>query len=108
MTFIEFVSTLKAGKRKATSQTVVGLPEGEQRQLPPPSSSSTVIANDDLDSPLITSDKFCLHPDDPRNFLKLCSALRILIQRHLTDSNIKEADRLLREYCTELIPVCRL
>lgn len=47
----------------------------------------------------------CLHPDDPENFLKLCRALRILVSRRVTDEEIDEADKLMREYCTELIEV---
>ena len=72
--------------------------------------TSTAITNDNLDSPVTTTttDKFCLNPDDPCNFLKLCSALRILIRQHLTDLDIDQADRLLREYCTELILVHRV
>ena len=49
--------------------------------------------------------KPALHPDDPANFLKLCMALRILVKHTLLDHDISEADRLLREYCTELIQV---
>ncbi|KIJ06435.1 hypothetical protein PAXINDRAFT_158731, partial [Paxillus involutus ATCC 200175] len=47
--------------------------------------------------------KFALHPDDPPNFLKLCTALRILTKRKLTDLEIETADGLIREYGTELI-----
>ena len=61
---------------------------------------------DDLIDAAITQDKFLLHPDDPSNFLKLCAAIRILLRRRLTDSDIDCADRLIREYCTELISVC--
>ena len=57
-------------------------------------------AHDDLDNL-----KPALHPDDPANFLKLCMALCILIKHMLLDCNIVGADRLLREYCTELIRV---
>lgn len=64
-----------------------------------------MAANDDLDSHATKEDRFSLHADDPRNFLKLCSALRILIRRCITESDIDQADRLLREYCTELISV---
>lgn len=68
--------------------------------------STTMVANDDPDSPDTNDERFSMHPDDPCNFLKLCSALRILIQRCLTDLEIDQADRLLREYGTELISVC--
>ncbi|KZP21905.1 hypothetical protein FIBSPDRAFT_739745 [Athelia psychrophila] len=44
-----------------------------------------------------------LHPDDPDNFIKLSTALRLLLARHLTEADISTSDALLREYCTELI-----
>ncbi|KAF8839059.1 hypothetical protein BDN67DRAFT_1012597 [Paxillus ammoniavirescens] len=47
--------------------------------------------------------KFSLHPDDPVNFLKLCSALRIFIKRKLTDTDIETADNLIHEYDLVLI-----
>ncbi|KIJ11914.1 hypothetical protein PAXINDRAFT_15245 [Paxillus involutus ATCC 200175] len=47
--------------------------------------------------------KFTLHPDDPAHFLKLLSALRLLIKHTITDADIEEADQLIREYCTGLI-----
>jgi hypothetical protein len=105
LTFVDSFSTIEANKRKPTSQIIEGLPEGEQHGPPPPPLPSVVIANDDLDSPATNDERFSLHPDDPRNFLKLCSALRILIRRRLTDSSVNQADCLLREYCTELISV---
>ncbi|KZT18076.1 hypothetical protein NEOLEDRAFT_1081034 [Neolentinus lepideus HHB14362 ss-1] len=45
---------------------------------------------------------FRLHPDDPKNFLKLSTALTILTKWTISDVEIDEADRLLREYCSEL------
>lgn len=47
-----------------------------------------------------------LHPDDPDNFVKLSTALRLLLSRELLEEDIDAADDLLREYCTELIGVC--
>ena len=47
---------------------------------------------DDLIDAAITQDKFLLHPDDPSNFLKLCAAIRILLRRWFTDSEIDCAD----------------
>ncbi|KAG0694715.1 hypothetical protein DFH29DRAFT_1006099 [Suillus ampliporus] len=47
--------------------------------------------------------KFGLHPDDPANFLKLSGALRILMQHTLSDTDIDSADRLIRQYVTELL-----
>lgn len=52
-----------------------------------------------------SQDKFSLDPEDPQNFLKLCSALRILVQRRLNDSEVDHADSLLHTYCSELIRV---
>jgi len=46
-----------------------------------------------------------LHPDDPKNFLKLCRAIQILNLRMITEADLQEADRLLREYCAELVTV---
>ena len=66
------------------------------------------IANDDLDGPVTNDARCSLYPDNPWNFLKLCLALRILIRQHVTDSDIEQADCLLRDYCTKLILVCRL
>ena len=94
---------LQAAKRKATSQIVEGLTEGEQRTLPVPHFQPVQDPDDDLGD---THDRFSLHPDDPKNFLKLCSAIRLLIRRRLIDHDIDRADALLRDYCAELIPVC--
>jgi hypothetical protein len=47
----------------------------------------------------------CLHPDDPANFLMLSKALRILLAWELTEEQIDEADKLLREYCSDLVDV---
>jgi hypothetical protein len=47
-----------------------------------------------------------LHPRDPGNFLKLCAALKIFASRKITESQIEEADGLIREYCLELVEVC--
>lgn len=49
-----------------------------------------------------------LHPDDPDNFVKSCTALRILLARELDDADVEVADELIREYCTELIEVCHM
>lgn len=37
------------------------------------------VANNDLDNPVTNDERFSMHQDDPRNFLKLCSAVRILV-----------------------------
>ncbi|KAI0282680.1 hypothetical protein BC826DRAFT_974159 [Russula brevipes] len=96
-------SEIRAAKRKATSQTIPGLPEGEQRILPPPQHPVAMPEDNGLSKSDTTQDKFSLDPDDPANFLKLCSALRILIRHRLNDSEIDQAEDLIRAYCTELI-----
>jgi hypothetical protein len=102
----DIFSTPKAAKRKAVSQTVDGITEGAQRALLPPQPSDAAPSTEDGFTDLgPDQDKFALCSDDPANFLKLCSALRILIRRQLTDRDIDLAEGLLREYCTELISV---
>ncbi|KAG0701855.1 hypothetical protein DFH29DRAFT_999846 [Suillus ampliporus] len=68
---------------------------------PPPPQFNQQDAGDDSEN--LDDLKFSLHPDDPDNFLKLCSALRILVRYVICDVDINEADRLLREYTTGLI-----
>jgi hypothetical protein len=46
-----------------------------------------------------------LHPSDPGNFLKLCTALKILLSRKITNALLDQADNLIREYCLELVEV---
>ena len=84
---LDFILTLntyilEVNKWKAKSQVIDGLPEGEQRALPPPTQISTVVANeeDPIDAD-IPQDKFLLHPDNPSNFLKLCAGIHILLRR---------------------------
>lgn len=48
-----------------------------------------------------------LDPRDPGNFLKLSRALQILTSRTITEEDLLVADKLLREYCTELIMASR-
>ena len=47
-----------------------------------------------------------LHPRDPANFLKLCSAIKILVSPEVTSEQLEDADGLLRSYCLELVEVC--
>ncbi len=101
------ISIPKANKWKAMSQVIKGVPKGEQHVPPPPTQMSTMMANEeDQINASITQDKFQLHLDDPSNFLKLCTAIRILLHRQFTDFNVDHAERLIWEYCTELISVC--
>ena len=46
-----------------------------------------------------------LHPDDPANLLKLCTALKNLVARQITDDQIDTAQKLLESYCKELVSV---
>jgi len=48
---------------------------------------------------------YSLNPRDPANFLKLASALNIFLAGTLTDNEIDQADKLIREYNVELIEV---
>jgi hypothetical protein len=94
-------------KRKATTQTVDGLTEGEIRPVPPPP-APTAPAYEGLDNTDdSTNTKFCLHPDDPENFLKLSAALRIIVRHQISDQDINDVDRLLREYASGLIRVSK-
>lgn len=94
-------------KRKATTQTVDDLTEGEIRPAPPPP-SPTALANEGFGNADDSTDtKFCLHPDDPENFLKLSAALRIIVRHQISDQDINEVDRLLREYTSGLIHVSK-
>jgi hypothetical protein len=95
----------KAAKRKATSQTVEGLPEGEQHVPPPPVNHTMMVTDDNIIDLEASNDKFSLHPDDPVNFLRLSAALQLLVCRRLTDSDIDRAEQLICKYCTELLPV---
>lgn len=92
-------------KRKAASQAVEDLPEGQVRPPPPPPAPQHTLdevpPHDEDDADL----KFSLHPDDPANFLKLCAALQILVQHHINDQQIDTAEQLIREYGAELIKV---
>lgn len=48
-----------------------------------------------------------LHPDDPANFMKLASVLKTFFAQEITRDEVEKGDRELREYCTELMHVCR-
>lgn len=90
----------KAGKRKATSQTVDDLLEGQVRPPPPPPTAGPKSNRyDDAE----TDAKFSLHPDDPGNFLKLCTALRIIIKQRISNEDLDKVDLLIRDYGNELI-----
>ena len=106
--FIKQTHNSKAAKRKATSQTVEGLPEGGQRVPPPPVNHTTVDVAVNIKEPDAAHDKFSLHPDDPGNFLRLSAALHLLVRRRLTDTHIDHAEQLIWEYCTKLLLVSPL
>jgi hypothetical protein len=104
-TSVDFLSTLEAAKWRATLQIVEGLPEGVHRALPAPQDQQQENPDEDLINASNSDDRFLMHPNNSYNFLKLCSALHILVRRCLVDSDIDFADHLLRKYCMELIPV---
>ncbi|THU96176.1 hypothetical protein K435DRAFT_819510 [Dendrothele bispora CBS 962.96] len=58
-------------------------------------------SDDDDDGESRTAPK--LHPEDPANFFKLSSALKLLLSRKLYSSDILEFERLIRDYNCELI-----
>lgn len=74
----------------ASVQEAPALPQAQAEGLP-------VDDDDEIDL------KFKLHHDNPINFLKLGSALRLLMKRTISNVDVETADSLLREYCTELI-----
>jgi hypothetical protein len=49
-----------------------------------------------------------LHMDDIGNFLKLATALKLLLSYEITDNDLNTASSLLQEYCLELITVHHL
>jgi hypothetical protein len=104
LTSVDFLSTLEAAKWKVTSQMVKSLPKGAHQALPAPQDQQQKNADKDLINASSSDDKFSMHPSNSYNFLKLCSALQILMQWHLVDSDIDLTDRLIYEYCMELIP----
>ncbi|KAG2141058.1 hypothetical protein DEU56DRAFT_734574 [Suillus clintonianus] len=68
---------------------------------PPPDVPGPSDRFDDVDD--ATDTKFSLHPDDPGNFLKLCTALRIIVKHHISDEDLDRVDLLIRDYGNELI-----
>ncbi|KII85388.1 hypothetical protein PLICRDRAFT_31629 [Plicaturopsis crispa FD-325 SS-3] len=79
-------------------------PEG-QRQYTRPKKRRRKAKDRTVDEEQDSATPSHLHQDDPGNFLKLCTALKILVSREITDREIDEADTLLREYCQELVKV---
>ena len=83
------------------------LPEAEnllvvENQLEP---DNVIMDNAEQATATDSEARFSLHPDDPKNFLKLSAALIILTKKTITTPELLTADNLLREYCTELISV---
>jgi len=107
--FHQVTHNSKAAKRKATSQTVEGLPEGKQHVPPPPPVNHATV---DVAINIVELDtahnKFSLHLDDPGNFLRLSAALCLLVHHRLTDTHIDRAEQFIWEYCTELLLVSLL
>ena len=67
--------------------------------------SNETQTNPLAEDPIFNDNKFCLHPDDLANFLKLSAALRILIKCEITDDDLMMADELIHMYNTKLIQV---
>ncbi|KAI6036714.1 hypothetical protein BKA83DRAFT_4041526, partial [Pisolithus microcarpus] len=85
-------------KRKAVSQVVEGIPEGQLCVPPPPPGSMQMPQDPQMpckpqmgDEPQTTDngDQLGLHPNDPANFLKLLLAIHILIKHTITDNDIE-------------------
>ncbi|KAJ3536169.1 hypothetical protein NMY22_g6153 [Coprinellus aureogranulatus] len=96
-----------AAKRAAAAAAKAAKKQSNKRQrtddnapVTPTDPSAPPVAEADDDDNLVAS---CLHPDDPRNFLKLAWALRILMKREIADWEIDQAEELLSSYCTELL-----
>ncbi|KAI0749923.1 hypothetical protein C8Q80DRAFT_1120041 [Daedaleopsis nitida] len=62
--------------------------------------------SNDEDAPQSTPSQANLNPQDVTNFLKLSEALTLFLAEELSEEDILKADRLLREYCSELIESC--
>ena len=60
------------------------------------------IADDEAQDAVMAS---MLHMDDPGNFLKLSTALKILRSKKIVDAELDEVEALLRAYCLELVQV---
>ena len=105
LTLVDFLLTLEAAKQKVMSQMVEGLSKGAHRALPASQDQQWENADENLFNTGSSNNRFLMHSDDSHNFLKLCSMLRILMQKHLLNSNIDLANHLICEYCTELISV---
>ncbi|KII90058.1 hypothetical protein PLICRDRAFT_577874 [Plicaturopsis crispa FD-325 SS-3] len=74
--------------------------------MPTAPPASSVVPEDDKQQdgdPSKPDQPFSLHPDDPKNFLKLSTAITLLSKHTLLEHQIVEAELLIREYCTELI-----
>ncbi|PIL33759.1 hypothetical protein GSI_04384 [Ganoderma sinense ZZ0214-1] len=68
-------------------------------------SEDEVYPSEDDDDNASTMSTNGLHPRDLDVFLKLCSALTQFLANELTTQNVEDADRLLREYCIELLEI---
>ncbi|KAG1732954.1 hypothetical protein EDB19DRAFT_1831114 [Suillus lakei] len=104
--------SMASKKRKAITQIVDDLPEGQTRPSPPAPGSVPIPTSEPAEANIGSEEgvgnlKYSLHPDDPANFLKLCTVLCILIKCLLSDEDIDHADRLIHEYNTELIHVLK-
>ncbi|KAJ7188886.1 hypothetical protein C8R46DRAFT_1024111 [Mycena filopes] len=67
-----------------------------RRKRPKPSTDAEDEARDNASPPN-------LHPADPGNFLKLSTAIKILVSDEITEAQLQASDTLLRDYCQELV-----
>ncbi|KAJ7156359.1 hypothetical protein C8R46DRAFT_1115786 [Mycena filopes] len=67
-----------------------------RRKRPKPGTDAEDEARDNASPPN-------LHPADPGNFLKLSTAIKILVSDEITEAQLRASDTLLRDYCQELV-----
>jgi hypothetical protein len=73
----------------------------KRRRLQQQEKQSTVAEDEARDNATPSN----LHPDDPKNFLKLSSALKTLVADVITEADLVKSDQSIREYCAELVDV---
>lgn len=93
-----------------SATTLAQAAPSEITPAPRPTTSATAaeevaldLTPDNSNVPPPAAPKFSLHPDDPKNFLKLSMALTIFSKKSITTEEISFADSILREYLSELI-----
>lgn len=90
---------LDAGANDNSEDDNYGVTPARKRRKRP--SQSTEVEDEVRDDATPSN----LHPADPGNFLKLSSAIKILVSDTITEPELQSADKLSRDYCQELIAV---